>query len=102
MCSHRGLSELAFRAQRIAKRVKNPSTLRENASIDEAERPLGMCVLPADLSAIAESPAKFEARPLSGRGRKSAQKRQPSDHDPLDLIEAELIAAAIVELRRAH
>jgi hypothetical protein len=45
-CSHRGLSELTFRVQRIAKRVKNPSTLRGNASVDEAERPLGMCVLP--------------------------------------------------------
>jgi hypothetical protein len=32
----------------------------------------------------------------------SAHRRQPSDHDPLDLIEAELVAPAIVELRRAR
>ena len=31
-----------------------------------------------------------------------AHKRQPSDHNSLDLIEAELIAPAIVELRRAR
>jgi hypothetical protein len=32
----------------------------------------------------------------------SAQKRRPSDHDPLNLIEADLIAPAIVVLRRAR
>jgi hypothetical protein len=32
----------------------------------------------------------------------TAHKRQPSDHNSLDLIEAELIAPAIVELRRAR
>src|SRR5215467_3627325 len=41
-CSHRGLSELAFRAQRIAKRVKNPSILRGK----RGGTPAGMCVLP--------------------------------------------------------
>ena len=32
----------------------------------------------------------------------SAQKRQALDHDALDLIEAEFLAPAIVELRRAR
>ena len=35
-------------------------------------------------------------------GPESAHKRQPSDHNPLDLIEAELVAPAIVELRGAR
>ena len=35
-------------------------------------------------------------------GLESAQKRQPLDHNPLDLIEAELVASAIVKLRRAR
>jgi hypothetical protein len=47
--------------QRIAKRVKNPSTLRGNASVDEAERPWGCACCPADLSAVAESPAKVRS-----------------------------------------
>jgi hypothetical protein len=37
-----------------------------------------------------------------GERPEAARKRQPSDHDPLDLIEAEFIAPAIVELRRAR
>ena len=32
----------------------------------------------------------------------SAHNREPSDHDPLDLIETDLIASPIVELRRAR
>jgi hypothetical protein len=32
----------------------------------------------------------------------SAHKRQPSDHDPLDLIKADLVAPTIVELRGAR
>jgi hypothetical protein len=38
----------------------------------------------------------------SHEGPESAQKRQPLDHDPLDLIEADLIAPAIIELRGAR
>jgi len=52
---------LPFEGQRIANRVKNPSALRGNASVDEAERPVGCACCAADLSAVAESPAKFEA-----------------------------------------
>src|SRR6185437_2586222 len=74
-CSHGGPSKLAFRAQRIAKRVKNPSTLRGNASVDEAEHRWGSECCPADLSAVAKSPAKFEARPLSRRGVKVGFRR---------------------------
>ena len=59
---------MPFEGQRIANRVKNPSALRGNASVDEAVRRWGCACCPADLSASAESPAKFEARPLSGRG----------------------------------
>src|SRR5262249_33229384 len=52
-CSHIGLSELAFRAQRIAKRVKNPSTLHANASLTRRNARWGCSCCPADLSPVA-------------------------------------------------
>jgi hypothetical protein len=39
--------------------------------------------------------SRFGERPLS------AHKRQPSDHDPLDFVEAYLIAPTVIKLRRA-
>ena len=77
-CSHRGLSDLAFQEQRIAKRVKNPSTLRGNASLDEAERPLGCACCPADLSVVAKSPAKVRRSPSRTRARTHRVPRQDS------------------------
>jgi hypothetical protein len=38
--------------------------------------------------------------PSRERVRSSAHKRQPSDHDPLDFIEAHFIAPTVVKLRR--
>ena len=102
-CSHRGLSELAFRAQRIAKRVKNPSTLRRNASVDEAERPLGCACCPADLSAVAESPAKFVARPLASRGVKVRFRRIcPFPRAPANVPGPTTAEAPITGPARAH
>jgi hypothetical protein len=40
------------------------------------------------------------ARRIRHKQPETAHKRQPSNHDPLDLIEAKLVAAAIVQLRR--
>src|SRR5262249_5253062 len=77
-CSHRGLSELAFRTQRIATRVKDPSTLHGNAWVDEAERPLGSACCPANLAAVAESPAKVRSSPFLQTRRKSPESADSS------------------------
>jgi hypothetical protein len=49
---------------------KNPSTLRGNAAVDEAERPLGMCVPPCRSLRRSRITIELEARPLFGRGVK--------------------------------
>jgi len=51
--------------------------LRGNPSVDEAEH---RWEVGADLSAVAESPAKFEARPLSRRGVKVGFRRSAAIH----------------------
>ena len=43
---------------------------------------------------------RFSRCPANGGYR--AQKRRPLDHNPLDLIEADLVAAAVIELRRSR
>src|SRR6516162_5733795 len=44
---------------------------------------MGFACNPADLSAVAESPAKFEARPLSSRGVKVRSVAECPDQGPL-------------------
>jgi hypothetical protein len=50
--------------------AQDPVKFARKRMVDEAERPVRVCVLLADLSAKAESAATFEARPLCGRGAK--------------------------------
>jgi hypothetical protein len=71
-----GSPSLPFERRRIAKRVKNSSTLHGNASFDEAERPLGCVCCPADLSAVAESSAKFENCLRSSGNRTAVMRRK--------------------------
>ena len=70
--------DVAFLAALVDRLIASGIALRGNVSVDEAERPLEMCVLPADLSTLDESSAKFEARPLSSPGVKGPLSAHPS------------------------
>src|SRR5262249_49476973 len=75
------VQRLSCRSQPVIDLVDAPTvpvigvTLRGNASVDEAERPVGDASCLANLFAVGESPAKFEAPPLSSRGVKVRYRR---------------------------